>query len=113
MLKIPGNIICASLFTGVYDVNRNELLPDDNLQLIEKWCQSIKNLDLKGIIFHNSFSDKTISEVNPGYIRFIKVDFDAILNPNVYRYLVYFEFLKKIWRSDSARFFSPILRMWR
>jgi hypothetical protein len=94
MFEVSGNLICASLFTGNFDVNRNEMLASDDFQIIEKWCSSIQNLGLKGLVFHNNFSEKTISEVQNKHIRFIKVEFNTKLNANVYRYLVYLDFLK-------------------
>jgi hypothetical protein len=103
-----GNLICASLFTGVYDVNRNELLPQDKFPLIEKWCQSIQNLKLNGIVFHNNFSEKTISSLDPDRIRFVKVNFNTLLSANVYRYLVYFDFLKKYGHEIQSVFFTDI-----
>lgn len=107
-MKISENLICASLFTGVFDVNRRELLLEDNFQLIEKWCLSIQKLDLKGIVFHNAFSEKTIAENENENIQFIKVDFDTTLNANVYRYLVYFDFLKKHQLEIEQVFFTDI-----
>lgn len=94
MLKIHPQIICASLFTGNYDVNRNELLADDDFEIIRKWYQSIIDLDLKGIIFHNNFSDETVKTYQNQNIQFVKVDFDTVLNANVYRYIVYNNFFK-------------------
>ncbi|WP_111671413.1 hypothetical protein [Algoriphagus litoralis] len=107
-MKISKNLICASLFTGVFDVNRSELLPEDNFLLIEKWCLSIQKLDLKGVVFHNTFSEKTIAENENKNIQFIKVDFNTTLNANVYRYLVYFDFLKKHQSQIEQVFFTDI-----
>lgn len=103
-----GNLICASLFTGVFDVNRSELLPEDDFRLIEKWCLSIQNLGLKGVVFHNNFSEKTISEVENENIQFHKVEFKTKLNANVYRYLVYLDFLKKYGLQIQNIFFTDI-----
>jgi hypothetical protein len=108
MIRFSPNLICASLFTGSYDVNRNELLPSDEYSLIEKWCQSIQDLGLHGIVFHNNFSERTIAEVQHEQIQFIKVDFESPLNPNVYRYLVYFDFMKKHSEEIQNVFFTDI-----
>lgn len=94
MLQIHPQLICASIFTGVYDVNRNELLVEDDFQIIEKWFQSIMKLGLKAIIFHNNFSEKTVKTYQNKNIQFVKVDFDTVLNANVYRYIVYNNFFK-------------------
>ncbi|MFN3997068.1 hypothetical protein [Algoriphagus sp.] len=108
MLEFSGNLVCASLFTGNFDVNRSEILPRDDFRLIEKWCQSIQNLGLIGLVFHNNFSEKTISEVQNRCIRFIKVEFNTKLNANVYRYLVYLDFLKKHGHKIQNVFFTDI-----
>jgi hypothetical protein len=89
MFKIHPQIICASLFTGNYDVNRNELLADDDFETIRKWYQSIINLGLKGIIFHNNFSEATVKTYQNKNIQFVKVAFETVLNANVYRYIIY------------------------
>ena len=108
MKQISCNLVCASLFTGVYDVNRNEMVPHDDFQVIKKWCQSMQDLRLNGIIFHNNFSEKTISEVQLEHIDFIKVDFNTTLNANVYRYLVYLDFLKEYGNHIKNVFFTDI-----
>lgn len=108
MLPFSENIICASLFTGVYDVNRNELLPDDDFQIVEKWVRSLRELGLNGVIFHNNFSEKTISKHESEQLQFCKVEFNSPLNANVYRYLVYFDFLKKYRNLVHRVFFTDI-----
>jgi hypothetical protein len=108
MLEASDPLICSSLFTGNFDVNRNEMLAPDDFRIIEKWCLSIQNLGLKGLVFHNNFSEKTISEVQNKHIRFYKVEFDTKLNANVYRYLVYFDFLKKYGHQGQSVFFTDI-----
>lgn len=108
MIQTSGNVIFASLFTGVYDVNRNELLPADDFQIIQKWCESIQKLNLRGVVFHNNFSEETIQKANSKHIQFVKVDFDKRLNANVYRYLVYLDFLKKNQDSIQHLFMTDI-----
>ncbi|WP_297336991.1 hypothetical protein [Algoriphagus sp.] len=108
MADFRGDIICASLFTGNYDVNRSELLAGDNFQLIEKWCSSIQSLGLKGVVFHNSFSEKTIRSNQVNGIEFVAVDFNTPLSANAYRYLVYNEFLKKHRPHLDHVFFTDI-----
>lgn len=108
MDHFSGNLVCASLFTGVFDVNRSEMLPQDHFPLIQKWCVSIQYLGLNGVVFHNNFSEKTISEAQLDRIFFIKVDFNTMLNANVYRYLVYLDFLKKYGHQIENIFFTDI-----
>lgn len=94
MFQIHPQIICASLFTGNYDVNRNELLAADDFQIIQKWYQSVVDLDLKAVIFHNNFSEETVKTFQNQNIQFVKVAFETTLNANVYRYIVYHNFFK-------------------
>lgn len=108
MDSFSSNIICASLFTGVYDVNRNELLPSDDFQIIKNWVDSIQKLGLQGIVFHNNFSEKTISEHENDQLRFFKVDFDTPLSANAFRYLVYYDFLKKYGNQVQNIFVTDI-----
>lgn len=92
---IPANnLIMACLITGVYDVNRNETLVDDNYELVRHWAESITALKLNGIIFHNNFSVETCQEYSNEYISFKRISFNSSqFNPNVYRYFVYRDFL--------------------
>lgn len=85
----------ACHISGVYDVNRNNILPDDDFSIVKAWANSITDLKLNGIIFHNNFSEKTCLEHQNEYISFIKVDYDSQFKPNIYRYLVYDDYLKE------------------
>ena len=49
------HLVLACHITGVYDVNRNMTLPDDNYELVKDWAESIARANLKGVIFHNNF----------------------------------------------------------
>ncbi|TKB97786.1 hypothetical protein [Pedobacter cryophilus] len=94
MLSSIKQIICATLLTGVYDVNRNELLAEDHFEIIKDWYNSIVKLQLRGIVFHNTFSDETINTYQNKNVSFIKVNYDGTLNANVYRYFIYKDFLE-------------------
>jgi hypothetical protein len=107
-LKFPNKLILASHITGVYDVNRNDTLPDDDYSIVKNWAESIKNLKLNGIIFHNNFSEETVSKYQNQYISFIKVDYDAAFNPNVYRYFVYKAFLNTNSKYIESVFLTDI-----
>ncbi len=94
--------------TGIYDVNRNKTLIDDDYSLVKDWADSIINLKMKGIIFHNNFSSETCNENQNEYISFEKVEYDSRFNPNVYRYLVYDDYLQKQQHSIKNIFFTDI-----
>ena len=88
------NVIMACHITGVYDVNRNTTLDDDNYELVREWAESVSKHHLQGIIFHNNFSSETCEKFKNEYISFIKVTYNPQFNPNVYRYFVYNDFLQ-------------------
>lgn len=102
------NLICATLLTGVYDVNRNQTLAHNNFNLIEKWYESIVNLKLNGIVFHNAFSIETVNKFQNQYVKFIKVDYNHQLNTNAYRYVVYEQFLNENAHQIANVFFTDI-----
>ena len=93
-LAINKNVILACQITGIYDVNRNETLPDDDYAFIKNWCESIIHLELQGIIFHNNYTETFCEQFTNKNILFIKIYYDANFKPNVYRYLMYRDFLK-------------------
>ena len=93
-LTISKNVLLACQITGIYDVNRNETLPNDDYSLIEDWCNSIMQLDLQGIIFHNNYTKTFCKAFSNKNIQFVEINYDVNFNPNVYRYLIYSDFLK-------------------
>ena len=100
--------IVASYISGVYDVNRNTVLADDDDSIIQDWANSISKLKLQGIIFHNNCSVATCERCHNEYITFIKIEHDVQFNPNVYRYYIYNEFLKLNSAFINNIFFTDI-----
>ncbi len=100
--------IVASHITGVYDVNRNTILAADDYSIIQDWATSISKLKLRGIIFHNNFSEVTCKQYENEYISFVKVDYNNQFNPNIYRYYIYNEFLKLNSEFIDNIFFTDI-----
>ncbi len=94
-MRIKKDIILGAYFTGVFDVNRNETLPNDDINPILPWLRSLIKFEQSVVIFHNSFSDNTISLFEDELITFLPVKLDANYNPNVYRYFLYNNFLKE------------------
>ena len=88
------NFILACLISGVYDVNRNETLEDNDFTIIEKWYNSIISNELQAIIFHNGLSEKTVEKFENKNITFKKIEPSSLYNPNVYRYFIYKDFLQ-------------------
>jgi hypothetical protein len=89
------DLIMACHITGVFDVNRNETLNDDNYELVREWAESIAKQKIQGIIFHNNFSAETCQKHENEFISFIHVNHNPSFNPNVFRYFVYRDFLEE------------------
>jgi hypothetical protein len=90
---MPHQLIFACLFTGIYDVNRSGILPNDDYSLIEKWADSLTALKLNGIIFHNSFSEATVTKYSSSFITFKEVKYNPVYNLSVNRYFVYLDYI--------------------
>lgn len=103
-----NTIIAACHFTGLYDVNRNTVLPDDDYNYVKNWANSITALGLKGIIFHNHFTQQTCEKYQNDNIVFIKKEYNPTFNPNVFRYFVYKEFLENNAKQIEHIFFTDI-----
>ncbi len=94
-LEPDSNLIMTCHTTGIYDVNRNTTLKNDDYELVRSWAESVATAKLKGIIFHNNFTTDTCQKHENEHISFIKIDHNPRFNPNVYRYFVYKNFLKR------------------
>jgi hypothetical protein len=102
------NLVMACLITGVHDVNRNMTLTNDAYELVKDWAESIKAAKLKGIIFHNNFSEETCKSFENESISFIKIVHDPQFNPNVFRYFVYRNFLQHHIQQINGIFITDI-----
>lgn len=107
-LNLQKNIIMACHITGVYDVNRNAVLADDDYDLVRKWAESVAKSNVRGIIFHNNFSDETCNRYKNDCISFVKIGYNPQFNPNVYRYLVYKNFLQKNLKLYNGIFITDV-----
>lgn len=103
-----NQLILACHITGIYDVNRNNTLPDDDYELVKNWAESIADLKLKGILFHNNFSEETCHRYQNEYISFRRTPYNPQFNPNVYRYFVYNHFLKEHSPTIEALFLTDV-----
>lgn len=102
------NLVMACHITGIHDVNRNTTLPDDNYELVKDWADSVSAAKLKGIIFHNNFSDETCNKFQNDAISFVKVQYNPLFNPNVFRYFVYRDFLKQHLQQINGLFITDV-----
>jgi hypothetical protein len=111
MNSSPGlkqQVVMASLITGSYDVNRNEILTSDDFELVKAWANSLQKAGLQGIIFHNGFSEETCEKHQNENLIFIKCEPSTSFNPNVLRYFLYLDFLKKTGNQITDLFLTDI-----
>ncbi len=85
----------ACHITGVYDVNRNNTLAGDDYELVRAWAESIRALGMHGVLFHNNFSEAPCARHQSEHLTFARITHNPQFNPNVYRYLVYRDFLRE------------------
>jgi hypothetical protein len=110
LLELPdqSTLILACHFTGIFDVNRQSVLMDDDFSLVQNWVDSILNLDLTAVLFHNNFSENTCAQHAHPNLHFIRVEFPNTFNPNVFRYFVYQEFIELHLAQVSAFFVTDV-----
>jgi hypothetical protein len=102
------NVVMACHITGIYDVNRSYTLPNDDYSLVKAWADSVIGLKLDGVIFHNNFSEATCLKYQNEHISFVKIAYDSRFNPNIYRYLVYDEYLQNHHHNTDNVFLTDI-----
>ncbi len=108
VLSLAKRVVLACHFTGTYDVNRNHTLPADDFSLVREWAESVAALSLQGIIFHNQFSENTCSRYQNQHLVFVRQDCSPDFSPNVYRYVVYHEFLQALRQAIEQVFVTDI-----
>jgi len=104
--SISGNFIIATHISGIYDVNRNGILANDDFSLVADWAASITALGLQGIIFHNNFSEATCKLYQSEHLHFVRVEYNPVYNPNVFRYFIYAAFLQLQSHTINNIFFT-------
>jgi len=91
-----SNILLTTYFCKKKDPQRKNFAPCDDIKYIKPWYESIKKLDLNGIVFHDGLSKKFVANYETENIKFVKVDsskFKYSLNDQ--RYFIYLDYLKK------------------
>ena len=106
--SVDKQLVMACHLTGVYDVNRNNTLPEDDYDLVKDWVNSLIDLNLKGILFHNNFTETTCEKYQNKNVAFVKVAYDGSFNPNVYRYFVYQDFLRIHFKEVESVFITDV-----
>ena len=103
-----SNIVMACHLTGIYDINRNTTLKNNDYTLVKEWADSMAALQINAIIFHNNFDDKTCARYQHKKLAFIRVEHSPQFNPNIYRYFIYRDFLRLHKQKISGIFLTDI-----
>lgn len=106
--SIAEHVVLASHLTGAYDVNRNQVLADDDFSLVQAWADSLAAQGVQGILFHNNFSAETCAAHQNEFLSFVRVGHDPRYSPNVYRYLLYRDFLRAHAKKIKALFITDV-----
>ena len=108
--NLPPNkgVILACHITGLHDVNRNMTLQNNDYELVRAWAESVAATGLKGFLFHNNFTSETCERFQNEFITFIEVEHDSRFNPNVFRYFVYSDFLRRHMNHYENLFITDI-----
>jgi hypothetical protein len=102
------NLVMACHITGIYDVNRNTILANDDYEIIKDWADALTKHNLKSIVFHNNFTEETCNKYKNETLSFIKIDHNPQFNPNIYRYFIYLDFLRQYGKSVQNLFITDI-----
>jgi hypothetical protein len=106
--QLSNKLVLGCHISGVCDVNRSQMLSDDDFSIIEQWANSISKSNLQAIIFHNNFSEETILKHQSNHLIFVKIVHDVRFNPNVFRYSIYSQFLKKYSDKIESLFVTDV-----
>jgi glycosyltransferase involved in cell wall biosynthesis len=101
--KGPENVVLCAYFNYLPDPQRNKVWgPDD--QGLKKLAKSVVDEGINIVIFHNGIEEP---ENTHPLVKWVKVEPNMRMAPNVYRYVVFNEYLKsnpseKVWLADST-----------
>lgn len=105
---IQPDVILACLLTGKYDVNRNTTWQANDYTMMAAWAESVIRQGLQGIVFHNHFSEEVCQKYQNEQLQFVRITAESPLNPNVYRYCIYTDFLEKYGKEIKNLFVTDI-----
>jgi len=63
---------------------------------------------LSGVLFHNNFTDETCAKYQNQHLSFVRIEHNPQFNPNVYRYLIYRDFLKNNEQTIDSVFVTDV-----
>jgi len=100
-----GWVLCCHI-AGIFDVNRQAILPADDFSAMEPLVKSVVEQGIKAIIFHNHFTTATCSRYTHPLLKFERVTYDETYSPNVFRYFAYRDYLQKYGHSVASFFIT-------
>jgi len=98
-------VFCCHI-AGVFDVNRQAILPANDFSMLEPWLASIVAQGVKAIIFHNHFTTDTCARYAHPLVRFERVLYDDTYSPNVFRYFAYRNYLQQQGHTITSVFMN-------
>ena len=92
----PTNVIMTTYFCNKKDPQRSKKAPCNDFSYIKPWYNSVKKLNLNGIIFYDGLSDEFIKKYETSNIKFAYVNInDTVFSLNDIRYFIYLDYIIK------------------
>jgi hypothetical protein len=94
MSGATAELVCTSYFTGRPDPQRGRTVPADCFAYMQPWYESMRALDLCGVVFHDGLSAAFVRRYRSERLRFERVP-RGRWSTNDHRFFVYRRFLKR------------------
>lgn len=89
------DVIVTTYFSSDIGNYKGRTVPNNDFKYISPWYNSVLNLNLNGVIFHDGLSNEFIQKYTTNNIIFIYNDPEEFLySKNDQRFLIYYNFLK-------------------
>lgn len=88
------NVICTTYFTSKTDPQSKQKIESDSIDYISSWYNSVKELNIDGIVFYDNLSSEFVKKYKTKHITFLKCKLgDFSLNDE--RFIIYYMFFLK------------------
>jgi hypothetical protein len=105
MRTTPRNLICTAYLTSRPDPQRGRTVPADCFAYMKPWYDSMRALNLHGVVFHDGLSPEFVADYRTARLHFRRVA-PCSWSPNDERFFVYQRFFAR--RRFSAAFLTDI-----
>lgn len=92
--KIYDNVVLTCYMTSKKDPQRNIHQDSNNYDYIKPWYETMKKMDLHGIIFYDTLSDEFVKQYQTDKIIFKKSEMGSY-SINDERFIIYYRYLQK------------------